>query len=432
MVTTIDITARSGAEHLVDQLYPAAAEPGPRPYDPDVLLSRIRTGPWLDAQQFPPLAWAVPGLIPEGFGLLTGPPKLGKSWFVLGVGLAVACGGRALGRIDVEQRPVLYLALEDGDRRMQSRVQTLQLGEPTPAGWGYLTTATTAEVRPIIRAWLDRYQTGVVMLDTLGRVMPPAGAGESAYQRDYAMGAALKELTDAHPGSTLIVVHHTRKQAGADWMDSTSGTQGLNGSADWTLSLERGRGEGEAVIRVSGRDVPEGEYAATMTDGCWTLDGASLVEAAAAARERVATTGVGDVMAQVIDYVSRHPEGSRPAEVAIALGLDATHVRVYLRRALDAGRVDSPSRGLYTPSVTSVTTVTLPEEPTTPAPREVTLITPTPSTVTSVDSRLTRGDSPQVTEVTQVTPLCTDCGQPMVFDDGTGTHPTCGGDHGEA
>ena len=50
-----------------------------------VLLAKyIRNGAWLDAQDFPALRWAGPGLMPEGFGLLTGGPKLGKSWFVVG------------------------------------------------------------------------------------------------------------------------------------------------------------------------------------------------------------------------------------------------------------------------------------------------------------------------------------------------------------
>ena len=44
------------------------------------LLAGLHTGAWLDMQEFPPLAFAVPGIIPEGFTLLVGPPKAGKSW----------------------------------------------------------------------------------------------------------------------------------------------------------------------------------------------------------------------------------------------------------------------------------------------------------------------------------------------------------------
>ncbi|MBK8459471.1 MAG: AAA family ATPase [Micropruina sp.] len=44
---------------------------------------------------------------------MAGAPKVGKSWFSLGVGIEVASGGRALGSIPVDAGDVLYLALED-------------------------------------------------------------------------------------------------------------------------------------------------------------------------------------------------------------------------------------------------------------------------------------------------------------------------------
>ena len=79
----------------------------------------------LDKKTFPPMRWHVPGLVPEGLGLLVAPPKAGKSWMVAGVGLACAAGGKAFGCIDVEPRPVLYMALEDGERRLQDRHRIL-------------------------------------------------------------------------------------------------------------------------------------------------------------------------------------------------------------------------------------------------------------------------------------------------------------------
>jgi RecA-family ATPase len=58
--------------------------------------------------------------VPEGCILLAGPPKVGKSWLTLGLGLSVASGGKALGRIDVTAGQVLYLALEDTPRRLKA------------------------------------------------------------------------------------------------------------------------------------------------------------------------------------------------------------------------------------------------------------------------------------------------------------------------
>jgi RecA-family ATPase len=76
------------------------------------------TAAQLDDTDIPPLSWTVPGLLPEGFGILAAAPKIGKSWLVLSLGLAVAMGTPFLG-VPVEQRPVPYLALEDGKRRLQ-------------------------------------------------------------------------------------------------------------------------------------------------------------------------------------------------------------------------------------------------------------------------------------------------------------------------
>lgn len=50
----------------------ATLEPGVDP------LAAMFDGEWLDTQQFPPLQYAVPGIIPEGLGLLVSPPKAGS------------------------------------------------------------------------------------------------------------------------------------------------------------------------------------------------------------------------------------------------------------------------------------------------------------------------------------------------------------------
>lgn len=326
------------------------------------LLERIKDGAWLDAQVFPPLAWAVPDIIPEGFGLLVGPPKLGKSWMALGIGLAVAAGGRALGRIPVgEARPVLYLALEDGPRRLQDRCRKLLVNSPIPKSLDFITKASPADVLDTIEAWLEFHdgKNPLVLLDTLGKVMPPSVPGESAYARDYRVGGRLKDLVDRRPGATLLVVHHTRKAGSEDWMDSTSGTNGLNGAADFTVAITRARNEQEGLLKVTGRDVPEGEYAITSTSGTWVLQG-DLEQAAAVARTVRTTAGLGDDAARVVEYVNTVGTPVKAAEVARALGIDTDKARVYLNRAADADRIMRQSRGLFAPSsaVMSVTSVT--------------------------------------------------------------------------
>lgn len=291
------------------------------------ILDLVRTGDQLDAKVFPPLQWAIPpGLVPpEGLGLLTGAPKIGKSWLVLGTALALATGGSALGgKLPVGRpRPVLYLALEDGgERRLQARCRQL-LGEdaPIPRNFQYRTEVTGPnQAFDLMAAWLDAQgddASPVAVLDTLGRVMPQKLPGESPYDRDYRIGAQLKRLADDHPGSTVLVVHHVRKAQTEDWMESTSGTNGLNGAADFTLNLSRKRGEDEGLINITGRDVSDGQYAVTAAGGHWALTGDDLADAAAAAEERQATSNLGDLQAAVLRYVNQHPpEGVRAGQVS--------------------------------------------------------------------------------------------------------------------
>lgn len=331
--------------------YPEVEDVDPFAPDPiEQLLGLIKSGDWLDAQEFPAVKWAVPGLIPQGFGLLTGTPKVGKSWAILNMALAVASGGVAINRIAVgPARPVFYLALEDGDARIQYRCRKLLSGARIPPLFHEVTTGITPSiVIPLIEAWLDKHGTEqpLVILDTLGKVMPAQLSGESAYQRDYRVGGVLKAVADRHPGSTLLVVHHTRKGMAADWMDSTSGTNGLNGSADFTLNLHRERKETRGLARVTGRDVTEGEYAVEFIDGRWSLDGEDLAEASERAAQVKATAGLGDRSTEIVAYVGRQVAPVRCKDVEAAL--DLPDARRYLARLHEAGRLSKVGRGLYT------------------------------------------------------------------------------------
>ncbi len=312
-------------------------------------LAALRTGRDLDEKVFPPLAWAVEGMIPQGFGLFTGAPKVGKSWATLDVALAVASGTPAFGVVPTGQaRPVLLLALEDGERRLQTRCRQLLGNRRIPPLLHYGTTMPVAEVLPLVDAFIGEYgpHNPLVIVDTLGRIMPPALPGESAYGRDYRIGARLKASADAQPGTCLLVVHHVRKAHGVDWMDSTSGTNGLNGAADWTLNISRDRNTDASLFRVTGRDVAEGEYALTMTNGAWRLDATTLAGAAAKARMTSSVAGLGDKSAEMVAFIAANP-GCGPTQVGHALDMTANAAGAYLGNLERAGRLQKTGRGRY-------------------------------------------------------------------------------------
>lgn len=320
-------------------------------------LADMRNGQWLAGQVFPPLQWAVPGIIPEGASVLVGPPKVGKSWLVLQLALSIAAGGYAIGAIAVEQRPVLYLALEDGDRRLQSRCRKVFESDNLPAAFHRLLRLTDT-IEATCNAFLDRHPTGVVFLDTLGKVMPPAKPGEDRYARDYRISSLLKSIVDDHPGSTMVIVHHDRKASSEDFVDAVSGSHGIAGGVDTIVVLHRARLSAEGSIKVTGRDADDGEYALDFNDGRWTVVGGDLSQAASAAESRRESSNLGDRSASILGYArNQAPKPITPSDVARVFEMKNTDAGQYLGRLADAGRLSKPGRGLYSVSVESVESV---------------------------------------------------------------------------
>jgi hypothetical protein len=312
----------------------------------------------LMAEHFPPVRWAVPRLIAEGVNLLAGPPKVGKSWLSLGLALSVAAGNNALGSIPVQAGAVLYLALEDTPRRLQSRMGKLLDGRGGPRG---LTLATTCPPLPeggaaAIGNWLDRNPGArLVVVDVFAKVRGKPPMGVSAYDADYAAIGYAKGLADRY-GVAVVLVHHVRKAGAEDFLEAVSGTNGLAGAADATLVLRRPRGEADGILYVTGRDVDEAEHALRFTadNGAWTLlDGPAGDYAMSGTR------------AAIVRHVRANP-GSTPKAIAEATGISAGNVAKTCQRMAGDGQLVADPGGRYR----------LPGESTTPPTESVLPVLP--------------------------------------------------------
>jgi hypothetical protein len=302
-------------------------------------------------EEFPDQRWAVPGVIAEGSNLLCGPPKLGKSWFALNLALAVASGGRALGRIDVEQGDVLYLALEDTARRLQSRLKIVLAGEEPPTR---LTLETHCDPlthggTELIEDWLDMHPLArLVNIDVFTRVRGLTDDRANRYESDYVAMAQIKDIADRY-GVAFLIVHHTRKASADDFLDSVSGTHGIAGAADAVLILTRSRGSAEAVLKVTGRDVEEAEYALNFAAdiGTW-----QLLDGPAGDYE------LGDTRRRILHLV-RETEPLTPSQISDALDLTLNTVKSTVRRMAEAGQLHTDGSGRYFTPVQPATPATL-------------------------------------------------------------------------
>ena len=55
--------------------------------------THITTMAELLKKEFSPIRWVIRGWLPEGLAILSGPPKIGKSWFVMNLCIATSTGG---------------------------------------------------------------------------------------------------------------------------------------------------------------------------------------------------------------------------------------------------------------------------------------------------------------------------------------------------
>lgn len=290
---------------------------------------------------FPEPRWAVPGLVAEGLNLLVGSPKLGKSWLCLGLAVAIASGGMALGKVGVDPGEVLYAALEDTPRRLQDRLQKVLHDEPVPDRLSFITALPRMpDAIGYIEGWLEAHpEARLVIIDVLRKVRPPADTRSGMYADDYDVMSALKNLADRH-SVAVLAVHHTRKATDeGDVFNEVSGSTGLTGAADAILIAKRARNTAEAVLHVTGRDVTEQEYGLTWdAEACsWSLlDEPALVTGMSATRRRI--------LDHLLDV-----NGARAGDIAQAIGMAEATVRQNLRRMVDAAQLDTDGGGLYFP-----------------------------------------------------------------------------------
>jgi hypothetical protein len=293
----------------------------------------------LMAEELAEVKWVVPGILPEGVTLLAGKPKLGKSWLALGVAIAVATGGVALGIKPVEAGDVLYMALEDNRRRLRKRFGKLLTGD----GPERLDIATECPRMDDggaekLETWLEEHPDArLVVVDILKKVRPRASANRSVYEADYEALEAMQRLAGEY-GVSILVVHHLRKMGAADPLDEVSGSTGLSGGADGVLVLKRDRGRADAYLHVTGREIEDEAELALRWDAdlaSWTLVGDA--EEYRVSQERQ----------DIIRVVDEAGEPMAPKDVAELLDKSPNAVKYLMWRMSKDGQLASVSKGRY-------------------------------------------------------------------------------------
>ncbi|HNS91237.1 MAG TPA: AAA family ATPase [Deltaproteobacteria bacterium] len=289
-------------------------------------------------KEFPEPRWAIPGILPEGLNMLAGKPKKGKSIMALNLGLNISLGGLALGKIPVEQGAVIYLALEDTERRLQGRLRQMLYTDPAPenlylytkwprmdAGGLELLETRISEI-PNIR---------LVIIDTLHKFRKPARSNSNLYAEDYETVCQIKDVAD-RLGVCILLIHHQRKSEAEDIFDTMSGSLGLTGGTDGNLVMESNKGN--TILHITGRDVEEVELAIE-------LDGRMLAWRLLGERSEVKST---HEQQRVYNALKESHDALSPSEIADITGLNVGTVKKILPKFMEDQSVERTTYGRYT------------------------------------------------------------------------------------
>jgi len=238
------------------------------------------------------IEWIVDGIIPEGLTIFAGQSKIGKSWFLLQLAICVAMNRRFLKSFDTSKYEVLYIALEDNERRMKSRLQRLKL--------------RVNDGLKIIHNWTDQWHAldyfleknpnvKVVIIDTWGRFVTGICKDGNDYAETTALAASLHKLARKHKAAIIAVTHTKKGTSTGDWLDDTMGSKALVAVADTIIKLSRDRNEAEGTLCLTGRDVEEKEFTLERDDNwLWRVsDGQGLTQNQRRIIKRLKETNVG-------------------------------------------------------------------------------------------------------------------------------------------
>lgn len=215
----------------------------------------------LQNRNLPPIIFFVDKLIPQGLTLLCSLPKIGKSWLALDFGTSISNGTPIMG-FKTKPSGVLYLALEDSENRLQDRINKVLKGKKASKNFMYsircddIENGLIEELEDIIKR---EPHIKVIIIDTLQKVRS-VYRGNNSYGHDYKEISKLKELADKN-NMSIILIHHLKKGNEGDVFEKVSGTNGITGTADTTIVLEKeDRSSEDTTLSIVGRDVEYQKY----------------------------------------------------------------------------------------------------------------------------------------------------------------------------
>ena len=203
--------------------------------------------------RLPKTRFCIEGILPQGVAMISGAPKIGKSWMMLDWAIRIA-KGEEVWNLKTTEGTTLYLCLEDNWNRIQSRLFDVTDEAPGNAHFAISSCSLADNLETQIKGFVNKHQdTVLVIIDTFQMIRNTDK--DTSYSNDYQEIEKLKLLADSLQ-ITILLVHHLRKQNDNDPLNKISGTTGISGALDTALILDKSaRNRNDATLTCTGRDI---------------------------------------------------------------------------------------------------------------------------------------------------------------------------------
>jgi len=229
----------------------------------------------INNNDYPEIEHVIDKILPCGLSTLAGRPKIGKSWLSLQMAYHISTGQPFFGN-DVKQGGVIYLALEDSERRLKSRMNT--------QGWDFSLMPDvnfqlewpsfyTKNSMQMLFNLISAKEPSLTIIDTIMRVAPHNKGDNVRMQKIY---ETLQNF--CNKGNSILLVDHHRKPNGyedtRDPLDDIYGTTSKGGTIDAYLSLYKPKNKNTGNLFIGGRDIIEDKLDVffNKANALWQLD----------------------------------------------------------------------------------------------------------------------------------------------------------------
>ena len=295
---------------------------------------------------YPKIKWAIKNLLPEGLTILGGNPKLGKSWMVLNLGLLIASNKEINPsfKFDITPGVVLYIALEDNERRLHRRLKKCCRNKGIPPDLYFATEwpiIGMGGLRAIENFIIQIPETRLIIIDPIAKIWPIATKGSkdpnrTIYHNDYEIIGNIKEISDKYNVSILCNHHLTKNQKGEDPLGLLSGSMGISGGIDTVMILKRTRSTSSGTLFITGRDIYEKteEVEYNEKTGWWNFLGDKKPL-------------LGAEILNLLNLLQQHKESIRLVDICKMTNKTAPNISRMLKFLVENGNVKKTGMGVY-------------------------------------------------------------------------------------